>query len=82
MMSTTGATWAVATTGVAGPAEQEGKPVGTVYVGIAGPGLLEAVALRLEGDRPTIQAETCVRALAALESVLTDRVTRESQRLG
>ncbi len=78
----TGATWALATTGVAGPAEQEGKPVGTVFVGIAGPGYLEAVGLRLDGDRPTIQAETCTRALAALEEVLTDQVARESQRLG
>ena len=78
----TGATWALATTGVAGPAEQEGKPVGTVFVGIAGPGLLEAVALRLDGDRPTIQHETCTQALGALESVVSDRVARESGSLG
>ena len=30
-------TYAVSTTGVAGPEEQEGKPPGTVYVGVAGP---------------------------------------------
>ncbi len=29
--------WALATTGVAGPDGQEGQPVGTVYVGVAGP---------------------------------------------
>ena len=78
----TGATWALSTTGVAGPAEQEGKPVGTVYVGLAGPGLAEAVALSLGGDRPTIQEQTCVHALAALESVLAERVRRESRHLG
>ena len=32
------ATWALSATGVAGPAEQEGKPAGTVFVGLAGPG--------------------------------------------
>src|ERR1700752_1698314 len=34
----TGATLGIATTGVAGPTEQEGKPPGTVFVGLAGPG--------------------------------------------
>lgn len=78
----TGATWALSTTGVAGPAEQEGKPVGTVYVGVAGPGCVEAVELNLDGDRPTIQAQTCQQALAALESILADQVRRESRGLG
>ena len=32
-----GATYGVSTTGVAGPDEQEGKPPGTVYVGVSGP---------------------------------------------
>src|SRR5262245_32314613 len=41
----TGARYGLSTTGVAGPTEQEGKPPGTVFVGIAGPGLLEVVAL-------------------------------------
>src|SRR3954471_16795761 len=33
----TGATWGIATTGVAGPDEQEGHPPGTVHVGLVGP---------------------------------------------
>jgi nicotinamide-nucleotide amidase len=78
----TGSTWALSTTGVAGPTEQEGKPVGTVYVGLAGPGLIEAIALNLDGDRPTIQAQTCDGALGALEAVLNERVGRESRSLG
>jgi len=35
--ATLDATYGVATTGVAGPDELEGHPVGTVYVGVAGP---------------------------------------------
>lgn len=66
----TGASFGLATTGVAGPTEQEGKPVGTVFVGIAGPGLLEAVALELTGDRATITGRTCDEALSALSGIL------------
>lgn len=61
-----GADWALATTGVAGPDRQEDWPVGTVYVGIAGPDGVGAVELGLSGDRERIRAETCERALAAL----------------
>jgi nicotinamide-nucleotide amidase len=65
-----GTTYGVATTGVAGPAEQEGKPPGTVFVGISGPGLLEAVALELRGKRKQIQDATVREALTALEGIL------------
>lgn len=66
----TGASYGISTTGVAGPAEQEGKAPGTVFVGIAGPGLLEAVALDLTGDRQEITRQTCEEALFALEGIL------------
>ena len=66
----TGATYGIATTGVAGPAEQEGKPAGTVFVGIAGPGLAEAVALELTGGREQVQDRTVREAMAAFEGVL------------
>ncbi len=62
----TGATYGVSTTGVAGPDEQEGKPVGTVYVAVAGPDGDSAVALELVGDRATIQDRTCREAVLAL----------------
>ena len=68
--SVLGATYGISTTGVAGPADQEGKPPGTVFVGIAGPGLLEVVALELTGKREQIQDRSCREAFAALEAVL------------
>lgn len=73
-----GATYGVATTGVAGPTAQEGKPPGTVFVGIAGPGLVEAVALELPGKRHQVQDRAVREALGAFESVLR----REETTLG
>jgi nicotinamide-nucleotide amidase len=66
----TGATYGIATTGVAGPSEQEGKPPGTVFLGLAGPGLQEAVALELSGKRHQIQERTCRQALEIFLEVL------------
>jgi nicotinamide-nucleotide amidase len=71
----TGSTFGVSTTGVAGPDEQEGKPAGTVFVGISGPGLLEVVELGLEGDRTSIQEGTCAKALEALGAILEKEET-------
>ncbi len=65
-----GATYAVSTTGVAGPDSQEGHPVGTVFVGIAGPRGVTTLALELTGDRTAIQDRTCAEALAAVAGVL------------
>jgi nicotinamide-nucleotide amidase len=65
-----GATWAVSTTGVAGPTEQEGQPVGTVFVGIAGPIGVTVSELALDGDRETIRAQTCALALDQLVLVV------------
>ena len=65
-----GATYALSTTGVAGPEEQEGKPVGTVFVGVAGPGDTTVTALELVGDRASVQDRTCREALSALAARL------------
>jgi nicotinamide-nucleotide amidase len=46
-----GATWGVGLTGVAGPEPHGGHPVGTVFVGLAGPVDTDVVALQLEGSR-------------------------------
>jgi nicotinamide-nucleotide amidase len=66
----TGATYAVATTGVAGPEVQEGKPVGTVYVGLSGPDGETVLTMELIGDRPRIQDRACREALSALCGIL------------
>jgi nicotinamide-nucleotide amidase len=66
----TGATYALATTGVAGPDVQEGKPVGTVYVGLSGPDGETVLTMELIGDRPRIQDRACREALSALCGIL------------
>jgi nicotinamide-nucleotide amidase len=66
----TGATYALATTGVAGPDTQEGKPAGTVYVGIAGPDGVSTLTMELVGDRHQIQDRACREALSALCGIL------------
>ncbi len=50
-----GADWGLALTGVAGPDPQDGQPVGTVFLGVAGPGGVDAVRLALAGDRWAIR---------------------------
>ena len=65
-----GTDWAVSTTGVAGPDRQEDKPVGLVYVGLAGPDVARSVELHLTGDRAGIRAAAVEAAVAlALEAV-------------
>lgn len=73
-----GATYAVSTTGVAGPDPQEGRPPGTVFVGIATPTGSELLELRLSGDRRQIREATCAAALDALSRA----VSRDDPGLG
>ncbi|NKY37895.1 CinA family protein [Nocardia speluncae] len=49
------ADWGLALTGVAGPDPQNGIEVGTVYLGLAGPGHTEVMRLKLTGDRWNIR---------------------------
>ena len=65
-----GATYGLATTGVAGPSPAEGKAVGTVYVAVAGPGSSRVKALRLSGDRGGIRAHSVQAVLALLGEAL------------
>jgi nicotinamide-nucleotide amidase len=54
---------AVATTGVAGPTEQEGKPVGTVFVAATIQGKTEVRHVQGYGDRDNIKAISVTAAL-------------------
>jgi nicotinamide-nucleotide amidase len=60
----TGSSIGVSITGVAGPAESEGKPVGTVFVGIAdGANEPAVIPLKLSGNRETIKLRAARSAL-------------------
>ena len=61
-----GADWGLATTGVAGPTEQEGQPVGTVFVAVAGPAGGEVRRLTLPGERANVRAVSVTYALDLL----------------
>ena len=78
----TGATYALATTGVAGPDLQEGRPVGTVFVGIACPDDVSVVTMELVGDRHQIQDRACREALSALCGILRGNPEGEQPSLG
>jgi nicotinamide-nucleotide amidase len=69
------ASWGVGVTGVAGPQPQDGKPVGTVFVGVVGPGPdegLESVSeLNLTGDRNTIRVQIVEQAVALLAGAVS-----------
>ena len=67
-----GADVALATTGVAGPTEQEGRPVGTVFLGLAMQGASEAHEVRLPGDRERIRQYAVISAVNLLRRRLTD----------
>ena len=66
-----GTDWAVSTTGVAGPDTQEGKPVGLVYVGVAGASGVVTHRLALAGDRQAVRAGAVRAALTELLEALT-----------
>jgi nicotinamide-nucleotide amidase len=61
-----GATYGLATTGVAGPDEADGKRVGTVFVAVVGPGSSRVKALSLSGDRAAVRAQSVLAVLALL----------------
>ena len=63
----------IATTGVAGPDPQDGKPVGTVYLGLAMEGRVESYALTLSGSRSEIRTATVQHALATLLAELYEQ---------
>ena len=65
-----GADVALATTGVAGPAEQEGQPVGTVFLGLAMDNISEAIRVKLPGDRQRVRQYAVISAVDLLRKQL------------
>ena len=60
----------LATTGVAGPAEQEGHKPGTVFFGLAMDGRVESHRVRLPGDRDRVRQYAVISLLNMLRRAL------------
>jgi nicotinamide-nucleotide amidase len=67
-----GADVGLATTGVAGPAEQEGHPPGTVWLAVAIGDQVDAVQLRLPGDRERVRQFSVISLMDRLRRRLLD----------
>ena len=64
------ADYAVSTTGVAGPTTQEDKPVGLVYIGVAGPDGVRTERFQFDGGRAEIREKVVKAAIdLVLETV-------------
>ena len=63
----------LALTGVAGPTEQDGQPVGTLFVGLSIEGVSEAAHLRLPGDRDQMRQFAVISSLNLLRLRLLER---------
>jgi nicotinamide-nucleotide amidase len=67
------ATWGVGVTGVAGPEPHGGHDVGTVFVGLAGPGesgAIEVVELQLSGTRWDIRLSAVRESISRLRALV------------
>lgn len=69
------ADYAVSVTGIAGPGgEEPGKPVGTVYIGLAtSDGFVTSERFLFEGDRTEVRRRTCDKALELICKLIESR---------
>jgi nicotinamide-nucleotide amidase len=67
-----GTTWAIGTTGVAGPNPLDGYPVGVVWVAIEGP-ISHTIELALSGDRESVRNAATSSAIATFARILRHR---------
>lgn len=67
-----GATFGLSLTGVAGPDRQDGVPVGTVYLGLAGPDGTVVRPLALAGRRDEVRRASVAAGLDLLWTVLRE----------
>ncbi len=65
-----GADYGLSTTGVAGPATQEGKPVGLVFVGVAGPSGTTSRRCDFDGERREIREQATKAAIDFLLEIV------------
>ncbi|HXW43404.1 MAG TPA: CinA family protein [Streptosporangiaceae bacterium] len=70
-----GATYGLATTGVAGPGPSDGRPAGTVFVAVGGPDGCTVRELALAGDRPQVRAGSVRAVLSLLLSTLPEDIS-------
>ncbi|WP_461189721.1 CinA family protein [Arthrobacter sp. Z4-13] len=68
--TTLGADIGISTTGVAGPDAHDGKPVGTVYIGIATAAGTTGFGYLFSGSRAEIRGQACGAALERLLEAL------------
>lgn len=79
--TTTTTTWGIGTTGVAGPDKQDGKPAGTVYIGIASPtGTKGLGPFMFPGSRERVREATVMEALARLREALVDAAAANGEK--
>ncbi|MCO7273129.1 MULTISPECIES: CinA family protein [Cellulosimicrobium] len=74
-----GADVGVATTGVAGPDPQDGRPPGTVFVAASGPRGTHVRRLHLDGERAAVRAGTVAAAVDLARAVTEDRPSADRQ---
>lgn len=67
-----GTTWAISTTGVAGPGPSGGVAAGTVWVAVSGP-TNQTVELALSGDREAVRSASVSSAIATFARILRHR---------
>jgi nicotinamide-nucleotide amidase len=64
-----GSTWAIATTGVAGPGPADGSDAGRVFVAFVGP-VVQVIELSLSGEREVVRNATVASAIASFARIL------------
>jgi nicotinamide-nucleotide amidase len=67
-----GTTWAISTTGAAGPDPLEGHEAGSVWISIRGP-INQAIQLNLEGGREQVRNGTISTAIGTFARILKFR---------
>ena len=62
----------ISTTGIAGPDSPDGQPVGTVHIGVVGPGIRISRSFLFKGDRAAVRRQSVDAALATASAALRE----------